>query len=165
MLIWARIVGGLGVGMASVLAPMFISEFSPPRIRGRLVALYQLSIVIGILAAYFSNWLLLRFAQSNPAASAAAAGCTGSLVAEVWRGMFGAGHDPRGRVLRAPVLRAGKPPLAGRRPAEERRGLAILARISGQETAQRELAEIQQAPGAGTGVARRSCSSRGCAWP
>ena len=62
VLIAARIVGGWGVGMASVLAPIYISEFSPPHLRGRLVATYQLSIVIGILAAYFSNWSILRFA-------------------------------------------------------------------------------------------------------
>jgi MFS family permease len=47
----ARIVGGIGVGMASVLAPTYISEFSPARLRGRLAAVYQLSIVLGILAA------------------------------------------------------------------------------------------------------------------
>jgi SP family arabinose:H+ symporter-like MFS transporter len=64
-LIVARLVGGFGVGMASVLAPLYISEIAPPKIRGRLVALYQLSIVIGILLAYFSNWFLLGFAQDN----------------------------------------------------------------------------------------------------
>jgi SP family arabinose:H+ symporter-like MFS transporter len=63
LLIAARLLGGLGVGMASVLAPMFISEFSPPNIRGRLVALYQLSIVIGILLAYFSNYSLSNYSQ------------------------------------------------------------------------------------------------------
>ncbi|MCP4453725.1 MAG: sugar porter family MFS transporter, partial [Planctomycetes bacterium] len=57
LLIMARVVGGIGVGMASVLAPLYISEFAPPRLRGRLVAMYQLSIVIGILAAYFSNFM------------------------------------------------------------------------------------------------------------
>ena len=66
VLIPARIIGGFGVGIASVLAPMYISEFSPPQIRGRLVALYQMSIVIGILAAYFCNWGLLNFSQNHP---------------------------------------------------------------------------------------------------
>ena len=59
------VIGGVGVGMASVLAPMYISEFAPPRWRGRLVAFYQLSIVVGILLAYYSNWLILKLAQ-NP---------------------------------------------------------------------------------------------------
>ena len=57
-LVSVRIIGGIGVGIASVTSPLYISEFSPPKIRGRLVALYQLSIVTGILLAYCSNWLL-----------------------------------------------------------------------------------------------------------
>ncbi|MCX6927889.1 MAG: MFS transporter [Verrucomicrobia bacterium] len=68
VLVVARWIGGVGVGMASVLAPLYISEFAPPKHRGRLVAFYQLSIVIGILLAYLSNWLILRFAQANPTA-------------------------------------------------------------------------------------------------
>ena len=94
ILIVARIVGGLGVGMASVLAPMYISEFSPPCLRGRLVALYQLSIVLGILAAYFSNWLLVNFAQGHVHALNDTGWLHQILVAEVWRGMFGVGIVP-----------------------------------------------------------------------
>ena len=65
----ARVVAGVGIGMASVLAPMYISEFAPPHLRGRLVATYQLSIVTGILAAYFSNWLLMGYAKDHAAAT------------------------------------------------------------------------------------------------
>ena len=58
-LVGYRFVGGMGVGIASMLSPMYISEISPPDKRGRLVALYQLAITIGILAAFFINsWLL-----------------------------------------------------------------------------------------------------------
>ncbi len=58
-LIIFRLLGGLGVGVASMLSPLYISEVSPAKIRGRMVALYQLAITIGILVAYFSNaWLL-----------------------------------------------------------------------------------------------------------
>ena len=71
VLIVARVIGGVGVGMASVLAPMYISEFAPPHLRGRLVALYQLSIVLGILAAYFCNWALLRYSQAQMEATGA----------------------------------------------------------------------------------------------
>ncbi len=56
-----RIIGGLGIGGASVVAPMYISEISPARWRGRLVALAQLNIVLGILVAYLSNYLVSRF--------------------------------------------------------------------------------------------------------
>ena len=58
-LILYRMLGGMGVGIASMLSPMYISEISPPKIRGRLVALYQLAIAVGILGSYFINaWLL-----------------------------------------------------------------------------------------------------------
>jgi len=54
----ARFVGGIAVGGASVLTPMYISEVSPPKIRGRLVATNQLAIVTGILIAFFSDYLI-----------------------------------------------------------------------------------------------------------
>lgn len=53
-----RFMGGLGVGMSSVTAPVYISEISPANSRGRLVALFQLNIVLGILIAYLSNYLI-----------------------------------------------------------------------------------------------------------
>ena len=55
-----RLVGGLGIGAASILAPMYIAEIAPARLRGRLVTLYQAGIVLGILAAVFSNFLIQR---------------------------------------------------------------------------------------------------------
>lgn len=54
----ARFVGGVGVGASSVVAPMYITEVSPPNLRGRLVATFQLNIVAGILVAYLSNYLI-----------------------------------------------------------------------------------------------------------
>ncbi|PAP75619.1 sugar porter family MFS transporter [Rubrivirga marina] len=53
-----RFIGGLGVGASSVAAPMYISEIAPPDRRGRLVALFQFNIVLGILLAYVSNYVL-----------------------------------------------------------------------------------------------------------
>jgi sugar porter (SP) family MFS transporter len=63
-LVIARFVGGIGVGLASVLSPMFIAEMSPANIRGRLVGVSQLNIVIGILVAYFSNRALVGLADN-----------------------------------------------------------------------------------------------------
>ena len=57
-LIFARFIGGLGIGGSSVLGPMYIAEISPPRWRGRLVGLFQFNIVFGILLAYMSNFLI-----------------------------------------------------------------------------------------------------------
>ena len=64
-LVIARFIGGMGVGMASVVSPMYIAEISPAKIRGRLVALNQLAIVVGILLSYFSNWLLVDTGINN----------------------------------------------------------------------------------------------------
>ncbi len=60
-----RFIGGIAVGGASVLSPMYISEISPAKIRGRMVATTQLAIVIGALAAFFSNYLLVGLGESN----------------------------------------------------------------------------------------------------
>ena len=64
-LVIARFIGGMGVGMASVVSPMYIAEISPAKIRGRLVALNQLAIVVGILLSYLSNWLLVDTGINN----------------------------------------------------------------------------------------------------
>lgn len=54
----ARVIGGLAIGMESMLAPLYLAEISPARLRGRLVSLHQLAIVAGILVAYFVSWAL-----------------------------------------------------------------------------------------------------------
>lgn len=57
-LLAARFVGGLGIGGSSVLGPVYIAELAPAKLRGRLVGLFQINIVIGILLAYFSNYCI-----------------------------------------------------------------------------------------------------------
>jgi MFS family permease len=68
-----RFLGGLGVGAASVVSPLYIAEISPAPVRGRLVALTQFNIVFGILVAFFSNYLVARWLPD----------------AEAWRWMLG----------------------------------------------------------------------------
>jgi SP family arabinose:H+ symporter-like MFS transporter len=80
-LITARLVGGIGVGMASVVSPMLIAEFAPADKRGRMIAYYQLAITIGILLAYFSDALFLSLAQNGTILPA-------YFRNEVWRPMF-----------------------------------------------------------------------------
>ncbi|MBT1699227.1 sugar porter family MFS transporter [Fulvivirgaceae bacterium PWU4] len=75
MLIFWRIIAGIGVGAASMLSPLYIAEISPANIRGRMVSINQLTIVIGILLAYFINYLLAD-AENN------------------WRWMFTSGAIP-----------------------------------------------------------------------
>src|SRR5579872_570800 len=59
-LLVARFIGGLGIGGSSVLGPVYIAELAPARIRGRLVGMFQINIVVGILLAYLSNFLIAR---------------------------------------------------------------------------------------------------------
>lgn len=61
----ARVIGGLGIGISSVAAPLYISEISPPKYRGRLAGMFQFNIVFGILIAYLSNYLIGKSAGAN----------------------------------------------------------------------------------------------------
>ena len=83
-LVVARMVGGLGVGAALIIAPMYIAELAPAHLRGRMVSINQLNIVIGISAAFFSNYLILTLGQSE-------AGWAQSLHLDdwAWRWMLG----------------------------------------------------------------------------
>lgn len=65
MLIIARMLGGLGVGAALIIAPMYIAEIAPAKYRGRMVSLNQLNIVLGISIAFFTNYLILKFGDSQ----------------------------------------------------------------------------------------------------
>jgi sugar porter (SP) family MFS transporter len=60
-----RFIGGLGIGASSVAGPMYISEIAPPKLRGRLVALFQFNIVLGILLAYFSNYFINHWVATD----------------------------------------------------------------------------------------------------
>lgn len=144
VLIWARIIGGVGVGVVSVLAPMYISEFAPPKIRGRLVALYQLSIVVGILLAYYSNWVLLSFSETHTGAFSAVRSLHLALVSEVWRGMFGAAMIPAG-IFFLLLLAVPESPRWLAQKGRMERAFQILAHINGREMASSEAKEIGMA--------------------
>jgi sugar porter (SP) family MFS transporter len=78
MLLVARFIGGLGIGGSSVLGPVYIAELAPARWRGRLVGLFQINIVLGILLAYFSNYVIGTF----------------GLGVNEWRWQFGVAAAP-----------------------------------------------------------------------
>jgi MFS transporter, SP family, arabinose:H+ symporter len=65
ILVIARMLGGFGVGASLIIAPMYIAEIAPPKLRGRLVSLNQLNIVLGISVAFFTNYLILQLGQSD----------------------------------------------------------------------------------------------------
>lgn len=81
-----RFIGGIGIGIISIVAPMYISEIADTRYRGSLVSLYQLAITIGFLVAYLMNYLLLNISQSVNFDNELA-----QLIfsKEVWRAMLG----------------------------------------------------------------------------
>jgi SP family arabinose:H+ symporter-like MFS transporter len=124
LFIVARFVGGLAVGGASILSPMYVAEVSPPSLRGRLGTLYQMSIVTGILMSYTINYLLRNVGPEN------------------WRWMFITGVIPS-VLFFVMLFSAPETPrylfLAGR----EKEAFVILERIAGRESAEFEAAEIR----------------------
>lgn len=89
MLVFYRIVGGVGIGVASVISPLYIAEISVPRYRGQLVSLYQLAITIGFLGAYLANFGLQNYADSLLQAEATEGLYNKIFATEAWRGMLG----------------------------------------------------------------------------
>lgn len=125
----ARFCGGIAIGIASGLSPMYIAEVAPTHIRGKLVSLNQLTIVIGILAAQIVNWLLVS-------------DDTAWNVAMAWRWMFWAAAFPALAFL---VLAAFIPesPRWLAMTGQRKRALETLARIGGNDYARNELNTLQ----------------------
>jgi SP family sugar porter-like MFS transporter len=86
-----RIIGGIGIGLASNLSPMYIAEISPAHQRGKLVTINQLTIVIGILAAQIVNWLIAQPVPEGASAEYIVSSWNGQ---DGWRWMFGAETVP-----------------------------------------------------------------------
>lgn len=145
-LIVARIIGGIGVGIASVVAPTYIAEFAPAAVRGRLIALYQLSIVVGILLAYLSNYGLQLFSQSLQESSTGMAWIDWLIRDEVWRGMFGAEVIPATMFLLLLSLSPESPRWLILR-GKEKAGLQLLRRVQANHTADLEFHRIANSGG------------------
>ena len=125
-----RLIGGLGIGAASVIAPNYIAEIAPTRVRGRCVTLYQLGIVAGILAAVFVNMLIQRM------------GDEAWNVSTGWRWMFFAGIVPA-ILFGFMILPAVESPRWLMKMGRREQSIAVLAKINGSEAASREAAEIE----------------------
>ncbi|QKJ30579.1 sugar porter family MFS transporter [Mucilaginibacter mali] len=126
LVIASRLIGGIGIGIASNVVPLYISEIAPANIRGRLVTYYQLALTFGILVAYLTNYGL-----ENYAANAA----PGALFKdEIWRAMFGLGVIPALLFLLGLFIVPESPRwlMQKGRKAE---GLDIISRISGSTAA------------------------------
>ncbi len=139
-LIIARMIGGLGVGIASMLSPLYISEITPPAIRGRMVTLYQFAITIGILCAYFSNALLVGIGTRLPGVESIAF-LNWIIEQEVWRSMFGSETFPAALFFFAMFFVPESPRwLVKEGHIDE--GRSVLNRVLGTEEAAREVGEI-----------------------
>ena len=82
-----RIIGGVGIGVVSIVSPLYISEVSVAQYRGRLVSLYQLAVTVGFLGAYLVNYQLLAWSESGTLLGAPL--LNKIFITEVWRGMLG----------------------------------------------------------------------------
>ncbi|MHB1768395.1 MAG: sugar porter family MFS transporter [Phycisphaerae bacterium] len=135
-----RIIGGVAIGMASNLSPLYIAEISPAHLRGRLVALNQLTIVIGILLADIVNWLIAQPISAHATAAMIAASWDGRLG---WRWMFTVVAVPSCVFLLGALVIPESPRWLAK---QGRIGAAreILARIAGDAHADGEITAIQE---------------------
>jgi SP family xylose:H+ symportor-like MFS transporter len=126
-----RIIGGIGVGLASAVVPMYIGEIAPADIRGRMVSFNQFAIIFGMLVVYFVNWGIAR----------------GQSIEWIntlgWRYMFASEAIPAALFGILLLLVPETPRYLAMR-SKEGAALAVLERINGREVATRTLAEIKE---------------------
>ncbi len=125
-----RLIGGVGIGAASVISPNYIAEIAPTRVRGRCVTLYQLGIVVGILAAVFVNMLIQRM------------GDEAWNISTGWRWMFLAGVVPA-ILFGLMILPAVESPRWLMKMGRRDQAIEVLAKINGADVARSEAAEIE----------------------
>lgn len=123
--VFFRIAGGLAVGTAAMAAPMYIAEAVPGALRGRMVSLYQLAIVLGILMAYLSNYLLADAGENN------------------WRWMFASQVIPSVLFFAFMFLVPESPRWLMKKEREKEAGV-ILTKVGGEEYSYQELAAIKE---------------------
>jgi SP family arabinose:H+ symporter-like MFS transporter len=138
VLIVFRLIGGLGIGVASMVSPLYISEFSPSRYRGMMVSLYQLALTIGIVLAYFSNAYFVFHAGGDFDSES-----TRKIFStEVWRAMLGLGALPAGIFLISLFLVPESPRWLLLNGATAK-AKAILIKIDGAAAADKEVADFE----------------------
>ena len=138
----ARILGGVGIGIASMASPMYIAEITPARIRGRMVSVNQFAIISGMLVIYFVNYFIAL--QGDEAWNAA----TG------WRWMFASGAVPSLLFL-ALLLGVPESPRWLVEQGLKARARRILSRVGGESFADTELSSIEQIVSREKGMALR----------
>jgi MFS transporter, sugar porter (SP) family len=125
-----RIIGGIGVGLASMLSPMYIAEIAPANVRGKLVSWNQFAIIFGMLVIYFVNLVIARRGNED------------WLVSEGWRWMFFSGLIPSGLFLILLMFVPETPRYLVMKGKEDK-ALKVLKKISGEKSAPEILKEIK----------------------
>jgi SP family sugar porter-like MFS transporter len=134
-----RILGGMGIGLASNISPMYIAEVSPAESRGKFVSLNQLTIVLGILLAQMVNWMIAERVPEGATSLEILNSWNGQYG---WRWMFGAGTVPAALFFVMMFLVPESPRWLVKN-AQDAEAERILGRIAGPQYAARELAQIQ----------------------
>lgn len=131
-LVAARMIGGIGVGFASLMVPVYIAELAPPRNRGALVSLNQVAILVGMVFSYFANAWIGRIGD-------------GAWLTETgWRVMLGAEAAPALVFLMLSLMIPESPRWLVKR-GDTKAAAGILERLHGARAASRELSEIREA--------------------
>jgi SP family xylose:H+ symportor-like MFS transporter len=125
-----RIIGGIGVGIASMISPMYIAEIAPANVRGKLVSWNQFAIIFGMLVIYFVNYFIAK--QGNEE----------WLVTEGWRWMFFSGAIPAGIFLILLIFVPETPRYLVMKGKDDK-ALSVLNKIAGTENAPNILKEIK----------------------
>lgn len=149
MFVVARIIGGVGIGLASNVSPMYIAEVSPSHMRGKFVSINQLTIVIGVLAAQIINLLIYNYNPVEPGASTDF--IVDSWSGQIgWRWMFAVETIPAGLFfLMALVIPESPRWLLQQSRADEAK--RVLSKIGGTDYAAAAVIDINQTLSGGTG--------------
>ena len=144
-----RIIGGIGVGLASAVCPMYIGEVAPSNIRGMLVSWNQFAIIFGQLVVYFVNFLILGehtnpvIEQIGQGVNAVAPGSDPWTIATGWRYMFGSEAVPAG-LFTLLICFVPETPRYLVMAKQDQRALTILSRINGPAKAEQILRDIKE---------------------
>lgn len=143
-LVVVRIIGGIGVGITSVVAPIYISELTLPEKRGKMVSLYQLSITLGILLAFLVDWMVLNAAGDAAGVVTQENGGFWNwlFVEEIWRGMFGT-EIPIALLFLVLLFLVPESPRWLAVNGKENKAYAIMVKTMGEFMAKSQMDEIQ----------------------
>ncbi len=137
-LVIARMLGGFGVGASLIIAPMYIAEIAPPKIRGTMVSFNQLNIVVGISVAFFTNYLILKLGQSD-------AEWTSTLKFDMynWRWMLGLEALPA-IIYFVALFVVPRSPRWLIMKGKEEEALSVMSKAVGEEIAIKDLQSVKQ---------------------